>query len=326
MSSSALQTLAGCPRKFFFKYALQIAPPEETGVDTEQWLDALETGSLLHELFEEFMRELITARRRPDYVRDWPGLLQRLQEKIAARRELFVPPNDHAYQRRCRELEQVAATFLREEERFCARENSEPTFLEASLGMEPGGHGTPLDTTEPIPLTLTSGRTVYLKGRVDRIDRLTTIGAHTYGIWDYKTGSTWGFNPAEPFQQGRKIQPYLYVTMVGHCLRKQVNSAAEVRYFGFFFPGVKAVGERLSWTTTALRDGKEILELLCQTLQTGVFPATNDSETDCTYCEYRPICEPLELAAAQIDSKLADDGNKNLEPFRCLRPTADVEA
>lgn len=321
MSSSALQTLAGCPRKFFFKYALEIAPPEDTAVDRDQWLDAMAVGSLLHELFEEFVQELIKQERLPTFAGDWPTLKDLLERKIQSYRELTPPPNSHAFERQKHELEQIAATFLREEERFCVQEDSRPVFLEASLGMEQtDGHATPLDTEEPIPLSLSDGRVIRIKGRVDRIDRLGSEGAQTYGIWDYKTGSTWGFNQAEPFQQGRKIQPYLYVTMVAHCLRRHVGPKAQVRYFGFFFPGLKAVGDRLKWTAQELRDGKQILESLCQTLAAGAFVGTNAPKTDCTYCEYRPICEPLEFVAPQTDLKLANPANKQLEPICHLRP------
>lgn len=321
MSSSALQTLAGCPRKFFFKYALDIAPPEDTTSDSDQWLDAMAVGSLLHELFEEFVQELIQQNRLPVFARDWPTLEALLRQKVQAYREQIPPQHLHAFERQKQELEQIAATFLREEERFCVQEVSQPVFLEASLGMKKtDGHDTPLDTEEPFPLTLSDGRVIRIKGRVDRIDRIGTAGAQTFGVWDYKTGSTWGFNQAEPFQQGRKIQPYLYVTMVAHRLRQHVGSQAEVSYFGFFFPGLKAVGDRLQWTVKELQDGKQILEALCQVLSTGAFVGTNAPETDCTYCEYRPICEPLQMVALQTDLKLANPANKLLEPIRCLRP------
>ena len=321
MSSNSLQILAACPRKFFFKYALDIAPPEDTTLDRDQWLDAMSVGSLLHELFEEFVRDLIQQQRPPTYTEDWPALKALLERKFQIWRELTPPPNAHAFERQRQELEQIAATFLREEERFCAQENSQPMYLEASLGMEQtDGHATPLDTEEPIPLSLSDGRVIRIKGRVDRIDRLGSDAAQTYGIWDYKTGSTWGFEQADPFQQGRKIQPYLYVTMVAHCLGRHVGAKAQVRYFGFFFPGLKAVGDRLQWTVQELRDGQSILESLCQLVATGAFVATTAPEKDCTYCEYRPICEPLDFVTAATDLKIANPANKVLAPIRALRP------
>ena len=60
---SRLETFGACPRKFFFRYGLGIYPPVEHVVDHDQWLDALQLGSLLHEVFEGFLRELTPEER-----------------------------------------------------------------------------------------------------------------------------------------------------------------------------------------------------------------------------------------------------------------------
>ena len=52
LSANRLQTIGKCPLMYFFEYGLGIAPPDELEVDPNVWLDALATGSLLHELFE----------------------------------------------------------------------------------------------------------------------------------------------------------------------------------------------------------------------------------------------------------------------------------
>ena len=101
--------------------------------------------------------------------------------------------------------------------------------------MSPGEHGTPLDREEAIPVTLADGKTIHVRGRVDRIDQHGEEALKQYAVWDYKTGSSWGFEEAQPFQQGRKVQSFLYVAMVGHVIRDEVDTAAEVKHFGFFF-------------------------------------------------------------------------------------------
>ncbi len=63
-SAHSLETLAACPRKFFFRYGLRIEPPDEPSAGTT-WLDAAEFGSLLHRLFELFIRELAADHRVP---------------------------------------------------------------------------------------------------------------------------------------------------------------------------------------------------------------------------------------------------------------------
>jgi ATP-dependent helicase/nuclease subunit B len=155
---------------------------------------------------------------------------------------------------------------------------------------------------------------------VDRIDRIGNGAVQTYGIWDYKSGGDFGYDRADPFRQGRKVQPFVYVTLVGHRLRTAVSPQARVEYFGFFFPGVKTVGERLQWTPHDLANGEEVLGNLCQLIAEGVFVATNDYEHDCKYCEYKGICGDGATVSAAVKRKLELDENRMLQPFRALRP------
>ena len=66
LAANRLQTVGECPRAFFFNYGLDLAPPDETVVDPDQWLDAMTRGLLLHELFEVFVRELVAEKRFPE--------------------------------------------------------------------------------------------------------------------------------------------------------------------------------------------------------------------------------------------------------------------
>ncbi|MFO8009141.1 MAG: PD-(D/E)XK nuclease family protein, partial [Candidatus Brocadiia bacterium] len=319
MSSNGLQTIGQCPRKYFFKYGLNIAPPEDVPMDPDQWLDGLAFGSLIHELFEGFVREVIADGRVPQFRADYPRLRELLQEKVREYQGLYPPLNDASFQRRVAELEQTARTFLREDERYCQHTHSVPAYLEASIGMPPDGHGTDLDTLAPVSLTLPNGKVIRVRGRVDRIDRIGNGAVHTYGIWDYKSGSTWGYDRADPLRQGRKVQPFIYMTVVGHRLREKIDCQARVEYFGFFFPGVRAVGERLQWTPSELAGGGQVLQNLCQVVADGVFVATNDHEQDCTYCDYQGICGDVETLSATVNRMLECPENRMLDPFRNLR-------
>ncbi|MFP6576852.1 MAG: PD-(D/E)XK nuclease family protein [Pirellulaceae bacterium] len=316
MSANRLQTVGECPRAFFFNYGLDLAPPDETVVDPDQWLDAMTRGLLLHELFEVFVRELVAEKRFPEVARDRDRLLELLNEQVEGYVERYPPVNEMTFQQERADMEQTALTFLREDELFCRKHDCRPLYLEASLGMSPGEHGTPLDREEAIPVTLADGKTIHVRGRVDRIDQLGEEGLKNYAVWDYKTGSTWGFEEAQPFQQGRKVQSFLYVAMVGHVIKQEIDPTAEVKHFGFFFPGTKAVGDRISWTPKQLAQGREILQNLCRVIVDGAFLATNDA-TDCRFCDYLPICGHEVESLAQL--KLDNPANDLLEPIRQLR-------
>lgn len=194
-----------CPRKYFFNYGLKIAPPEDVSTDPDRWLDALSFGSLIHELFEGFVREVIAEGRVLRFDADYPRLRELLQAKVREHENLYPPLNDASFQRRVTELEQTARTFLREDERYCQNTHSVPVYLEASIGLRADGHGTDLDTLDRVPLTLPNGKVIQVRGRVDRVDRIGSGAVHTSGIWDYKSGGTWGYDRADLLRQGRKV-------------------------------------------------------------------------------------------------------------------------
>lgn len=319
VSANSLETLGSCPRRYFFRYGLELEAPDEPGV-TDVWLNAAEFGSLVHGVFERFVQELAAAERAPECERDHPRLRHFLEQEIQQWRTDVPPPNERAFHRQKEELERTIDTFLREEERYCRAQSAVPVYLEATLGMPHDGHGTKLDSPEPIPVSLPDGRTMQVRGRIDRIDRCGTGKKHQYSIWDYKTGSTWAYRQEDPFRQGRKLQPYLYVLMVRHRLRQVVAKTAEVVSFGYFFPGVKAVGERLIWTPDDLKPGAEILGHLCDLAAAGAFPATTKAD-DCTFCDYVGICGDPATTAARALEKLAGAAVE-LAPYRQLRGEA----
>lgn len=320
VSASGLQTLGKCPLQFFYQYGLRIKLPDEVILDPGRWLDPLAFGSLLHELFEQFMRELLAAKNLPKFDRDQARLDELLSGKIAEYKDLHPPPSQSAFESQCRKLRMAAETFLREEEQFCQETGSQPVFLEASLGLPADGHGTPLDTADPVPVMLPNGNRIRTRARIDRIDQIGKGAVQTYAIWDYKTGSTFGYDRADPFRQGRLMQPLLYVSIVAHRLREAVSPKAQVTNFGFFFPGDRAAGQRVAWSATELHAGMDILEQLCAVIHNGAFLPTNDHKIDCTFCDYQTVCGDVEAVAEASRRKLANDNNRLLKPMRELRP------
>lgn len=323
-SPSRLETFGTCPRKFFFRYGLGIYPPVEHVVDHDQWLDALQLGSLLHEVFEDFLRELTPEERAPDLVRDKDNLLKLLHAKIEVCRQTIPVPNQDAYERQLQRLEKTCEIFLRNEEEHCKSTGSVPWILEASIGLG-DDPASVVDSAEPVSLTLSDGRTIKVGGRIDRIDRLGGDGVVDFSIWDYKSGSAWGFNAADPFRQGRKLQPYLYARMLRHRLVAAVAPEAKVNYFGYFFPGPKTDGLRLQWTSGELSSGDQIVGYMCDAISAGAFIATND-KSDCKFCDYLPICGCAETTAGSSLVKLEGCDEAALNPVRALRDVMLEEA
>ncbi len=228
------------------------------------------------------------------------------------------------FRQQCADLERAAEQFLRADAEYCAKHQAVPEFLEATLGMPSEQSTSKLDTTEPVPIRLSDGRVIRMRGRVDRIDRVGGQSSREFAIWDYKTGSTYGYDRANPLREGRKLQPYLYVLMVRHRLREVIGKTADVSSFGFFFPGLRGLGERFIWTPEQLQPGDEILSQLCDLVAGGAFPATTNGE-DCKYCDYAAICGDPEKIVAQSQRKL-EDPPRILVPWRRLRPTKNASS
>jgi len=334
VSATDLQVVGQCPLRFFFRRGLKIRPPDELELDPERWLDALSAGQLLHTLFEQFMRETIEADRLPDAEQDMPRLLAMLEELVADYKEQQPAASEAAYRRRVNELRETARNFLLEECRYLRSRSARPVWMEAALGLPKAAGATSIDTPEPIPIVLADGRTLRVRGRIDRIDRLRVAASSkrtskkqavcSYCVWDYKTGGTSRYDRADPFQQGRNIQPYLYLTMVAHRLCEVDAAKPRVERFGFFFPGVHAAGDRMEWPSSKLASGQEIVTQLCQVVSQGTFLPTDQYE-DCTYCDYLAVCGDVAGVAAASRAKLDAPGEPRLDALRQLRPPKPAE-
>lgn len=319
MSAQRLETLGRCPLAFFFNFVLGIESPEEMSVYPGKWLDPSVRGLLLHQVFERFLRELANDGRLPEPGRDGPLLEGILREKVEEYMEICPPSSEDAFRRERRELERAARTFLVGEWLYFSGRDRRPAFFEASLGLPANGGGTPVDTESPVRIGLLGGGTMRARGRIDRVDQMSGADSERYCIWDYKTGSSRPFKPADPFQHGRRIQHYLYVEMLSRALGERVSAKARVESFGFFFPGVYEGGRRIRWTPEELRGGDMVLEMLCRIVSTGVFIATDDAKADCSFCDYIGICGDVEAVSDSTKRKLADEANCVLGPFSDLR-------
>ena len=318
LSASSLETIGRCPLAWFFHYVLRIEPPEEVTVDPTRWLDPLAFGSLLHEVFRQFMADLCEKNLLPKVSRDKGRLTKILDQQIAKYRELCPPPNESVFRAQRRQLEEAAQVFLAGEEEFC--QQSCPKYLEASLGMRTDGEPSPLDDPAPIAVSLPGGQKFRARGRIDRVDRIGDESSCHFSIWDYKTGRIYKkYRDADPFAQGRLVQHALYMTMAESVLKRKVSRKAVVEQAGYYFPTGRGQGERIVRTREQLAGAGEVMQRLCQIVANGAFLATNDPEEDCGYCQYQMVCHDLAATAAASQLKLDNGRNQALKPIRELR-------
>jgi ATP-dependent helicase/nuclease subunit B len=318
LSASRLERLGTCPLDFFFQDVLGVAPPEEHGTEPGVWLDALERGSLLHEVFHDFMERVSGEGRLPDLERDGALIAEILHERVAARREELPPPSEEVLAGELDAMERIVHIFLAGQDELLAGRT--PAHFEVAIGMPPVGRGTALDSREEVEIRLPGGRSIRARGQVDRIDVGRRGGRERLALWDYKTGSSWGYDLADPHRGGRRVQNTLYTEMIRARL-EALGSDARIESFGYFFPSLKAYGERIAWPAERLAEGPAMLDRLCRLLATGCFPET-DAPGDLRFSDYGEVRDDLEASCRRILEKAANPANEVLRPFVELRGLA----
>lgn len=317
LSPSALETYARCPMEFFIRYGLRVSPPEECIVDPSRWLDALQRGSLLHRVFHRVVKELDDAGITPVFDDALPRLSAILDEEIKRLADEAPPPSETVRHEEEAELRRAGEIFLRLEE--AVRAAAKPFCLEAGIGLTPSETPTPLDSSEPVSVTLPSGAAVRVRGRVDRVDQSLTEPA-AFGIVDYKTGSSRHYYSGGAFDNGRRVQNALYVPMVESRLRGLVPGA-RVSGFTYLFPTERAMGDRVGWSADELADGLIIVEQLCRGIASGCFPLPV-KPADLDYSEYLPAFGNRFVLCPAVAGKLVNDANAMLQPLRELAADA----
>lgn len=297
MSASMIEKLATCPFSYLLYYVLKVRPLDEVTVEKGEWLDALQRGKLLHELFYEFMTEITEKKEKP-LIKSHQGIINLIAEKLIKKyRELAPPPGEAVYEQEKKQLLKVAQVFLKIEEEHCR--NCTPLFFELAFGMGeqmPAGPG----LKEPVQISLGNGKSFSLRGRIDRVDK---VGGHDYDIWDYKTGGTYGYPDNGCFSKGKALQHALYAIAAEIILKQTgVDKSASVSRSGYFFPTEKGTGKRLPRTRNddAL---KKILNALFDIIKTGVF-LPSDDDSSCTFCDYASVCgaDATDTAAGKMEN------------------------
>jgi ATP-dependent helicase/nuclease subunit B len=310
-SGSMLETAGRCPLAYFFRYVLRVEPPDEFALESEKWLDSLRFGSLLHEIFYTFVTETAAIQWPPIFDRDLPRMKEILNALASDYRNMYPPPSEDAFLEQRRELEQAARIFLREEERFSDRV---PLYLEVSIGLKPYGNGSALDTIQPVRVNLPNGKTIRVRGRIDRIDE----AEDGFCIVDYKSGNPQKYEDPDPFRDGRILQHALYIDICRAVLQEKHGPASRVLKFEYLFPGRAGQGLRLSYTPDELSEFKTLMQHMTGWMAAGSFLPT-DRRDDCTFCDYVGVCGDVDSSAAASARKLANESNLDLRYFRGLR-------
>jgi len=318
LSPSRMEKMGECPMRYFFAEILGIEPPEEiAGKDQEEWLNALQFGSLLHEVLAEFTRKLLETGEQPGFDMHLPVMEKIVSERLAAWRRESPPPSEDLYHVQERRLVRASRNFLRDEE--AESSTLTPVAVELPIGL--GGRAIDTVHPDPVPVSLSDGTSFNIRGRIDRVDLIS--GGENDGyclLTDYKSGQAKSYQPPEgdATSGGRRLQPLLYLAMARAWAAGTKNEV--VSGFRYTFPASWYSDEPVFFDSTELDRNFPALGHIVSLMAAGVFPATDDYEKDCRYCPYKgSICVDVKTQANKMAEALADGGDIDLDPFRALR-------
>lgn len=269
-SASMLERYGRCPLQFFFQYQLGVQPEDEAVFDRTRWLHANQRGSLLHGIFDRYLKEGMDGEKAGQGSLD--SLLEAADEAIMKYAERVPVPSDPVFRKERASLLQDVRIFFENER----KRETKPVFAELRL------HG-----DAPLQAQLEEGRTLPIRGFVDRVDELAP---HRYKIYDYKTGSPGGYGGNACFSGGSMLQLPLYGLSVEQWMRNTgFDPDARVVESVYLFPTEKGMGEEVSRPQNRREDLAALLNAVTSGIREGLFPPAADPK-QCTRCDYGGVC------------------------------------
>ncbi len=311
MSASRIQALADCPFGYFLRHVLKLEPPDEPEEKNSEWLDSRTSGSLIHGIFREFLEELTARGRRPAYPDDLEALEALADRELVKMRKSVPPRSELAFSLRREDVRFACRTFLMSE---AARAGDvEPFAFEVSFGISDPEK--PSADAEPVEIQLGGGRSIRLRGAIDRVDRDPQGQFH---IWDYKTGTAFYTHEHLGIAGGKQIQPALY-GLAWQALLARRGETADVAGSGYFFPGRKGLGERFPIPYSE-EETRKALNTVFDMLAAGAFPHTPDKDSDCFACkELTAFCADREESGKTSKIKIVKSSDPVIAAWRTLR-------
>ena len=289
VSASRLEKLAGCPYRYFLENVLRVRPVEELDRDPERWLSPAEFGSLLHEILEIFMKETCGRGEKPSPERHTARIHEIADEAIERWKANTPPPNVPSVERQRQDLHEACEIFLRTEARDCSSITAR--YFEVGFGRE-------TDLLPSFAIDLGGGKSLQLRGRIDRVDSDDNEAA--WDVWDYKSGGKYKFTGGGRLRRGTRMQHAIYASVVEALLSAEALSG-HVRRSGYYFTSRKGAGERLDIGSDP-EELKKTLNLLCDVVAAGLF--IHGAEDECKFCDYRAICGDVKQTAMRATRKI----------------------
>ncbi len=183
ISPTRLEAYASCPYQYLLNVIMGIEALTEP--EKEATINPLDKGTLIHSILWKFFSDLRKERGSSLQLepKDLERLLETANKKFVEFEQMGVTGYSMLWEVEKRSILDNLVDFFNEE-----LNDTEfiPTYFEVRYGMKHLDlQESEISTEEPVPIKL-AGKTIHLRGRIDRID-LTRDGKRAR-VRDYKTG------------------------------------------------------------------------------------------------------------------------------------------
>lgn len=291
MSPTSLEAWADCPMRYLFKHVLGIRTAEQP--EELMAISALEKGSLVHKVLDEFMKEQLGNDQVPPPGQPWSeeqhDRLLEIGEQMCDDAESRGLTGTPVYWHHDRSgIMADLDRFLREDDELRQKRLVAPVASELAFGMirnKPGSH-------EAIEVDLPDGRSMRFQGQIDRVDQ----GKGGLLVTDYKTGKAdpyreldEGSKNWDPVQRGTRLQLPVYGLAAKDSLAR---SDMPVRAQYWFVTGeqeFKTCGYTLD--ETALSRFRDAVGAITEGIGAGVFcDRPQPGQTEGAYSQFCDYC------------------------------------
>jgi RecB family exonuclease len=267
-SPTRLEAWVACPHAYLMNAVLFVEPVERP--ETIWQLSALDRGSLVHEVLEQFVAEGAFDRTR----------LRALAETACAAAEARgITGRRLLWERDRRMLFAELDAFFDADDAWRLQRNARPLAAELSFGFAGDG-------SEPVEVRWDDGRVLRLRGKADRID-VTTAGGLV--VIDYKTGKPDSYKAlalANPVDRGDHLQLPVYA----QAARAAYPGHDSVEAY-YWFVG-RGNNERIGYAVDDAVDEefRAVVRTIAEGIEAGIFvanpPAPGPSPfVRCAFCD-----------------------------------------
>ena len=288
VSATSLESWAVCPFRYFLGHVLRLSAletPEETTT-----IGALDRGSLVHEILEQFIQEASNDGELPAPGEEWnrqsgERLMRIAEDVFRAAESRGVTGKLLLWELEKQDILTDLETFLEEDSKL--RANHDTSGLRVEIGFGFGGNT--LDVVDP-------ETQVSFRGYIDRID--VSADGRSALVLDYKTGSASPYRGLkdDAIDQGKRLQLGVY-SLAAQQLIPDATSVQAAYWFattrggfqlappGYFDINDGDVRERFREGVSAIVSG----------IRGGVFPANpgppdRNKPANCRFCDFDSLC------------------------------------